>query len=53
MLVKRLSAKKFIGKNSGGSLGWDGTQDAHWELGRKLGGRNAAEKTKSSGQVSV
>ena len=35
MLVKRLSA--IIGKNIGGSLGWDGTPDAHWELGRKLG----------------
>ena len=31
MLVKRLSA--IIEKNIGGSLGWDGTQDAHWELG--------------------
>ena len=36
MLVKRLSA--IIGKNIWGSLGWDGTQDAHWELGRKGGG---------------
>ena len=37
MPVKRLST--IIGKNIGGSLGWDGTQDAHWELGRKLGGK--------------
>ena len=36
MLVKRLSA--IIGKNIEGSLGWDGTRDAHWEFGRKLGG---------------
>ena len=36
MLVKRLSA--IIEKNIGDSLGRDGTQDAHWELGRKLGG---------------
>ena len=37
MLVKCLSA--IIGKNIGGSLGWDRTKDAHWELGRKLGGK--------------
>ena len=37
MLVKRLSA--IVGKNIGGSLEWDGTQDARWELGRKLGGK--------------
>ena len=37
MPVKRLAT--IIGKNIGGSLGWDGTQDAHWELGRKLGGK--------------
>ena len=36
MLVKPLSA--IIRKNIGGSLEWDGTPDAHWEMGRKLGG---------------
>ena len=35
------ASKTFVGDHWEkylGSLGRDGTQDAHWELGRKLGG---------------